>query len=106
MKKRFKTPTYQSELFSIKSILVENNTLCILGNHYDEGVFLGTQYDITGFSFTCNDAESLAYLLNTTVDDLSEHINYIIKGHVDLLESYCRRHGLPCNLKYDENEIQ
>lgn len=106
MKKRFKAPTYQSELFSIKSILVEDNTLCIRGNHYDDGVLLGTQYDITGFSFICNDAETLAYLLNTTVDNLPEHIKYLIKGHIDLLESYCRKRGLECNLKYEEDEIQ
>ena len=67
MKKCFKTPAYQSELFSIKSIWVEDNSLCIRGNHYDEGVLLGTQYDITGFSFICNDAETLAYLLKTTI---------------------------------------
>ena len=76
------------------------------GNHYDDGVLLGTQYDITGFSFICNDAETLAYLLNTTVDNLPEHIKYMIKGHIDLLESYCRKHGLECNLKYEEDEIQ
>lgn len=106
MKKCFKVPTYQSELFSIKSILVEDNTLCIRGNHYDEGVLLGTQYDITGFSFVCRDAETLAYLLNTNVDDLPERIKYLVKGHVDLFESYCRKHGLECNLRYDENELQ
>lgn len=101
MKKRFKAPTYQSELFSIRSILVEDNTLCIRGTRYDEGVFLGTQYDITGFSFICNDAETLADLLNTTVVDLSEHIKYLIKGHVDLLESYCQKHDIACSLKYE-----
>ena len=105
MKKRLRIPRYQSELFSIKSILVENNSLFIRGNHYDEGVLLGTQYDITGFSFNCSDAETLAYLLNTTIADLPEHITYLIKGHVDLLESYCQKHGLVCNLKYEEDEI-
>lgn len=106
MKKRFKTPQYQSELFSIKSILVGDNTLCIRGTRYDEGVLLGTQYDTEGFSFTCNDAETLAYLLKTTVDGLAEHIKYFVKGHIDLLESYCRKHGIECNLKHEEDEIR
>ena len=76
MKKRFKTPTYPSELFSIKSITVEDNTICIRGNRYDEAVLLGTQYDISGFSFFCYDAEALADFLNLNKADLAESINY------------------------------
>ena len=106
MKKRLRIPRYQSELFSIKSILVENNSLFIRGNHYDEGVLLGTQYDTTGFSFICNDAETLAYLLNTKVECLADYIKYSIKGHIDLFYDYCRKHGLECNLEYYEDEIQ
>lgn len=106
MRKRFKTPTYQSDLFSVKSITVENNILNIRGDHYDEGVFLGTQYDICGFSFVCNDATALADLLNMNAESLPESIRYLIKGHVDMLDDYCRKHGLECKLKYIEDGIQ
>ena len=41
MKKFFKTPTCQSELFSIKYITIENNSLIICGNFYDEDYNLG-----------------------------------------------------------------
>lgn len=104
MKKCFKTPTYQSELFSIRSILVEDNTLYIRGNCYDEDYNLGYEGAVSGFTFICDDAEALAELLN--ISDLSNHIRFVIKNHIDLLEQYCKKHGLPCTLKTNEDEIQ
>lgn len=105
MKKRLNIPKYPSELFSIESILVENNTLCIRGHCYDDGVLLGTQYDSNGFSFICIDAMTLSDLLHTTVDCLADYVKYSIKGHINLLYDYCRKHGLECNLEYYQDEI-
>lgn len=104
MKKRFKIPTYQSELFSIESILVENNTLCIRGNCYDENYSLGYEGAVIGFTFICDDVETLTDLLNTS--DLPNHIRFVIKNHINLLEQYCKKHGLPCSLKTNEVEIK
>lgn len=106
MKKRLKIPKYQSELFSIDSILVENNSLCIRGDRYGEGVLLGTQYSIDGFSFICDDATELADFLNTDVDSLAEYIRYSVKGHINLLEDYCRKHSLGYKLEYYEDKLQ
>ena len=41
MKKFFKTTTSQSELFSIQYITIENTSLIICGNCYDEDYNLG-----------------------------------------------------------------
>lgn len=106
MKKRLKIPKYHSELFSIESILVENNSLCIRGDRYGEGVLLGTQYSIDGFSFICDDATELADFLNTDVESLAEHIRYSVKGHIDLLYDYCQKHGLTCRMEYSDDAIQ
>lgn len=105
MKKRIKIPKYSSEFFAIESILVENNTLCIRGYRYGEGVLLGTQYSIDGFSFVCDDAVELADLLNTDVDSLAEYIRYSLKGHINLLEDYCRKHSLEYKIEYYEDEM-
>ena len=104
MKKRLKIPKYSSELFSIKYITIENNSLGIRGNCYDEDYNLGYEGAVSGFTSICDDAEALAELLNTS--DLSNHIRFVIKNHIDLLEQYCKKHGLPCSLKTDEDEIQ
>lgn len=84
MKKRFKIPIHKSELFSVKYITTENNSLTIRGKCYDEDYNLGYEGAVSGFTFICNDAEALAELLNTY--DLSNRIRFVIKNHIDLLE--------------------
>lgn len=105
MKRKINIPKYLSSSFSIRFISVEDNTLCIRGNYSDEDYNLGMWHDTNGFSFVCNDAETLAYLLRTDVSHLADFIRFEIKGHVDILEQYCKQHGLPCTLKTDEEEM-
>lgn len=50
MKKRLKIPKYSSELFSIKYITIENNSLGIRGNCYDEDYNLGYEGAVSGFT--------------------------------------------------------
>lgn len=96
MKCKIKIPAYTSELFFVRSVSVENNTLCISGTRYDDDINIGMWHDTTEFVFTCKDAEGLADLLRIHVGDFADYIRYILKGHVDILEQYCRKHGLEC----------
>lgn len=98
MKHTIKVPAYPSELFAVKSVSVENNTLCISGIRYDEDYNIGMWHETTEFIFTCKDAEELANLLRIQVDNFEDYIRYTLKGHVDILEQYCRKQGVDCTL--------
>lgn len=99
MKHTIKIPEYPSELFSVRFVSVENNTLCIRGTRYDDDYNIGMWHDTGEFVFTCNDAEELAGYLRIHVEDLEDYVRYMLKGHIDVLEQYCRKHGLECTLR-------
>lgn len=88
---------YRKDAFSIQSISVENNILRYDGTRHDmnHGIYLWQE----DFVFTCNDAERLACFLRVHVDSLADYIRETLEGHVDVLELYCRKHSLECEVK-------
>ena len=96
MKHTIKIPTYPSELFSVRSVSVANNVLSISGIRSDEDCNIGMWHDTGEFVFTCKDAEELAGYLRIHVEDLEDYVRYMLKGHIDVLEQYCQKHGLEC----------
>lgn len=99
MKHTIKIPAYPSELFAVKSVSVEDNIFRISGTRYDDDYNIGMWHETTEFVFTCKDAGELADLLRIQVDNFEDYIQYMLKGHIDVLEQYCQKQGLECEMQ-------